>query len=293
MDEKYPSMQGKICLVTGATSGIGKATALGLARQQATVVIVARNQSKGEATRQEIQAVSSQPVDLLLADLSSQADVRKLAATFSERYEHLHVLINNAGVFLLKRQVAVDGIEMDLAVNHLAPFLLTHLLLERLKASTPARIVNVNSGAHTSARGIDFANLQWERGYNVWQAYARSKLAALLCSYLLARKLTGNGITVNCLNPGFVATGIGMNNVGPRLQSIARAITSRLGSNPEQGARTSLYLALSPEVANVTGAYYDQLVAKRSSPVSYDEKLQQRMWDESMRLVGLTDDIDQ
>jgi NAD(P)-dependent dehydrogenase (short-subunit alcohol dehydrogenase family) len=289
MEETYPQIQGKTCLVTGATSGIGKATALGLARQGANVVIVARNQGKGEATRQEIQQLSGHSVDLLLADLSSQDSIRHLAATFIERYEHLHVLINNAGVFLARRQITVDGIEMNIAVNHLAPFLLTHLLLDKLRDSAPARIVNVNSGSHFSAK-LNIQNFQLERGYNLWNAYAQSKLAGLLASYVLARKLTGTGITLNCLNPGFVFTNIGMDSVGPRSQNIAKAILSRLGSSPEKGARTSLYLAMSSEVANVTGKYYDKCVLKRTSAASYDETLQQWMWKESLRLTNITVD---
>lgn len=280
-------MQGKICLVTGATSGIGKATALGLAQQGATVVIVGRSKEKGEAARREIQAASGNAnVDLLLADLSSQDSVRQLAATFLERYEHLHVLINNAGVFLLKRHLTVDGLEMTFAVNHLAPFLLTHLLLDCLKANAPARIVNVCSGSHFSGR-INPQDVQLESGYNVWRAYAQSKLALLLCSYKLARQLEGSGITLNCLNPGFVFTNMGMGNIGPKSQSVARAILSRLGSSPAQGAQTSLYLAMSPEVEHTTGKYFDKLILKQSSQSSYDQALQEFIWKESARLVNL------
>lgn len=289
--EQHISMQGKICLLTGATSGIGKATALALARQGATLVIVGRNRAKSEAALREIQEASGNAtVDLLLADLSSQAAVRQLAATFMERYDRLHALINNAGVFLLKRQVTVDDVEMTLAVNHLAPFLLIQLLLPHLKASAPARIVNVCSGAHFSGK-INLADLQLRRGYNVWRAYAQSKLAMLLCSYKLARQLEeeGSGVTLNCLNPGFVFTNMGMSNVGPRVQAVARAILSRLGASPEKGAQTSLYLAMSPEMEQVTGKYFDQLTLKRSSASSYDQALQERVWEESARLVHLAD----
>lgn len=281
-------MQGKICLVTGATSGIGKATALGLAQQGATVVIVGRSQEKGEAARKEIQEASGNTnVDLLLADLSSQASVRQLAATFQERYDHLQVLINNAGVFLLKRHLTIDGLEMTLAVNHLAPFLLSHLLLDHLKASTPARIVNVCSSSHFAGK-ITLDDLQLERGYNVWRAYAQSKLAQLLCSYKLARQLEGSGITLNSLNPGFVFTNMGMSNVGPNVQAIARAILSRLGSSPTKGAQTSLYLATSSEVEHTTGAYFDKLILKQSARSSYDQTLQEQVWQESARLVNLS-----
>lgn len=287
MEQVQPQMQGRVCLVTGATSGIGKATALGLARQGARVILVARNQAKGEATRQEIQTVSgNSAVDLLLADLASQASVHQLAATVIERYPQLHVLVNNAGVFMLKRRETVDGLEMTFAVNHLAPFLLTQLLLDRLKASAPARVVNVCSGAHTSGK-IDWQQLQLQKGYQVWQAYTQSKLAMLLCSYELARRLEGTGITVNCVHPGFVFTNMGMNNVGPRTQAVARFALARLGSSPERGAQTSLYVATSPEVERVTGRYFARCKPVRSSPGSYDEASQHRMWEESTRLVYL------
>ncbi|MDQ2902877.1 MAG: SDR family oxidoreductase [Chloroflexota bacterium] len=282
-------MQGKICLVTGATSGIGKATALALAQQGATVVMVARNQARGEAALQEIRAASGNPaIVLLLADLSSQASIRQLGATFVERYPQLHVLVNNAGVFMLKRRETVDGLEMTFAVNHLAPFLLTHVLLDHLKASGSARIVNVCSDSHTSGR-IDLDNLQLLKGYNVWRAYAQSKLAMLLCSYEFARRLAGTDITLNCVHPGFVFTNIGMNNVSPRIQALVRPILARLGSSPEKGARTTLYVATSPEVAQVSGQYFANCHPIASLPRSHDEALQQRLWEASTRLVHLPD----
>src|SRR5205807_5648546 len=192
----------------------------------------ARNQARGEASLQEIRAKSgNHRVELLLADLSSQASIHQLASTFREQYPHLHILINNAGVFMLKRHVTVDGLEMTFAVNHLAPFMLSHLLLDQLKASDSAHIVNVCSNAHTSGR-IDLDNLQLVKGYNVWRAYAQSKLAMLLCSYELARRLAGTGIAVNCAHPGFIFTNIGMSNVGPRTRAVARFILSHLGSSP-------------------------------------------------------------
>jgi NAD(P)-dependent dehydrogenase (short-subunit alcohol dehydrogenase family) len=281
-------MQGKVCLITGATSGIGKATALGLARQGATVVIVARNQAKAEATLQEIRALSGNPrAELLLADLSAPASVRQLATTFGKQFSDLHVLINNAGVFMLKRHVTVDDLEMTFAVNHLAPFLLNQLLLDQLKASAPARIVNVCSGAHTSGR-IDLDNLQLVKGYNAWRAYAQSKLAMLLCSYELARRLEGTGTTINCAHPGFVFTNMGMNNVGPRMQALAKSVLSRLGSSPEKGAKTSLYLATSPDIEGINGKYFAKSRPIKSSPRSYDIAMQHDLWKVSGRLVHLT-----
>ena len=287
IENEQNRMEGKVCLVTGATSGIGKATAMGLAKQGATVVIVARNQARGEGSLQEIRAISGNPrVDLLLADLSSQASVQQLVTTFGAQYSHLHVLINNAGVFMLKRHETVDGLEMTFAVNHLAPFMLSHLLLDQLKASASARIVNVCSNAHTSGR-IDLDNLQLAKGYNVWRAYAQSKLAMLLCSYELARRLAGTGITVNCAHPGFIFTNMGMSNVGPRTQAVARFILSRLGSSPEKGARTSLFLATSRDIEGINGKYFANCQPTQSSPRSLDETLQRRLWEESTRLVHL------
>ncbi len=292
IENNQDRMKGKFCLVTGATSGIGKATAMGLARQGANVVIVARNQARGEATLQEIRAATHNPrVELLLADLSSQDSVRQLAATFTQQYSNLHVLINNAGVFMLKWQETVDGLEMTFAVNHLAPFLLNNLLLEKLKASAPARIVNVCSNAHTSGR-IDLDNLQLVKGYNVWRAYAQSKLAMLLCSYEQARRLEGSGITLNCAHPGFVFTNMGMNNIGPRMQALAKSILSRLGSSPEKGARTSLYLATSLEIEGINGKYFVKCIPIRSSPRSYDVAMQHRLWEESARLVNLPNTVE-
>ena len=188
---------------------------------------------------------------------------------------------------MLKRHVTVDGLEMTFAVNHLAPFLLNHLLLEQLKASTPARIVNVCSNAHTSGR-IDLDNLQLVKGYNAWRAYAQSKLAILLCSYELARRITGTGITVNCAHPGFVFTNMGMNNVGPRTQALAKSILSRLGSSPETGAKTSLFLATSPDIEGINGKYFAKCRPIKSSPRSYDVAMQHSLWEASAQLVQLT-----
>jgi NAD(P)-dependent dehydrogenase (short-subunit alcohol dehydrogenase family) len=274
-------------MVTGVTHGIGKATALGLARTGATVILVARDPVRGEATLQEIRRESgNSDVDLLIADLSSQKAIRQLAKDFQQRYTALHVLIHTAGVFLLKRQESVDGLEMTFAVNHLAPFLLTNLLLDVLKSSAPARIINVASEAHRSG-DLKLDDLQTVKQYNVWRAYARSKLAMVLCSYELARTLQGTGVTVNCVHPGFVSTNMGMNNVGPTVQKVAKFILSHLGTSPEEGAKTSFYLATSPEVQDVSGKYFAKCIPKRSAPISYNKALQRQMWEESAKLVYL------
>jgi NAD(P)-dependent dehydrogenase (short-subunit alcohol dehydrogenase family) len=249
-------MEGKVCLVTGANSGIGKQTALGLARMGATVVMVCRDKQRGEEARAEIKNGSgNDSLDLLLADLSSQAQIRKLAKEFKDRYQRLDVLINNAGIGLAERAKSADGIEMFFAVNHIAPFLLTHLLLERLKASVPSRIVNVSSFMHAWVKGLNLDELPSREKFLGVPAYAHSKLALLMFSYELARRLAGTGVTVNALNPGFVKTNVG-HQVRGALRIVRWLIFNLLGAiPPEEGARTSIYLASSLEVEGVTGKY--------------------------------------
>ena len=283
------SMQGKVCVVTGANSGIGKATAMGLAQMGATVVIVCRDQAKGEGAQHEITEKSgNDAIDLMLADLTSQASIRQLAENIQQRYQQLHVLINNAGGVNLTRRETSDGLEATFAVNYLAPFLLTNLLLDKLKASSPARIVNVSSESHQSGY-IKMDDLELEKGYRLMRAYGQSKLALVLFTYELARRLQGTGVTANCLHPGFVATNIGQNGVGSIGRSIVKLIFSRLGISPEEGAKTSIYLASSPEIEGVTGKYFAKSIPVRSAPISYDETLQRQLWDESVKLVNLHD----
>lgn len=280
-------MQGKVCIVTGANSGIGKVTTLGLAQMGATVVMVCRDQTKGEEAQHEIKTKSgNDAVHLMLADLSSQASIRQLVENFQQHHKQLHVLINNAGVLNLIRQETVDGLEMMFAVNYLAPFLLTNLLLDELKASAPARIVNVSSNSHRSGY-IKMDDLQSEDSYKFLRSYGQSKLALVLFTYELARKLQGTGVTANCLHPGFVATNIGQNGVGPAGRRVRKLIFSRLGINPEEGAKTSIYLASSPEIEGVTGKYFVKSIPVRSAPISYDESLQRQLWEESAKLVNL------
>jgi NAD(P)-dependent dehydrogenase (short-subunit alcohol dehydrogenase family) len=279
-------MQGKICVLTGATSGIGKATALGLAQMGATLVLVGRSREKGNQVLDEVQEASgNNALEFLVADLSSQAAIRQLAEEIKKRYTHLDVLINNAGVFMLKRELTVDGLETTFAVNNLAPFLLTNLLLDLLKASAPSRIIQVNSDSHMNAK-LDMDNLQGEKKYSSWGAYGQSKLAEMLCTYELARRLEGTGVTVNALHPGFVGTAIGMNNMGGIVRAVASRLLALIGTSPEEGARTSLYLASSPDVADVTGKYFVKSVPIRSAQLSYDEGLQHQIWAESEKLVG-------
>lgn len=280
-------MQGKICLVTGANSGIGKETALGLAQMGAAVVMVCRDRARGEAAREEIKAKSgTNAVDLLLADLSSQQSIRELAESFKQRYSQLHCLINNAGIFMLRRQETVEGLEKTFAVNCLAPFLLTTLLLDIIKASAPARIINVSSDAQ-AAGYIKLDDLQSKGGYRPMRVYSQSKLALVMATYELARRLEGTGVTVNCLHPGFVATNIAQRDLIPPLRLVVKLIFSRLGIRAEEGAKTSLYLASSPDIENVTGRYFVRSVPKKSAPISYDESLQRQLWEVCTRLVEL------
>jgi NAD(P)-dependent dehydrogenase (short-subunit alcohol dehydrogenase family) len=281
-------MQGKVCLVTGATSGIGLVTARELARQGAHVVLVGRNRDKCNAAVRQLQVqTGSQQVEVLLADLSSQQQVRNLARQFRERQRRLDVLVNNAGGIWMTRRETVDGLEMTFAVNHLAYFQLTLLLLDLLKTSAPARIVNVASRAHTGAT-LDFEDLLSKKRYRGWQAYARSKLANLLFTYELARRIAGTGVTANALHPGFVATGFG---AGTGWRGLLLRLGARLYAiNPEQGAHTVVYLATSAEVAGVNGKYFFKQKAVPSSPASSDKAAAKRLWQVSLEMVGIPAD---
>lgn len=280
-------MSGKICLITGANSGIGKETALGLARYGATVIMVCRNPLKGEAARQEIQEKSGNPhVDLFMADLSSQQSIRQLAQDFQQKYTQLHILVNNAGSVFTRGMVSPDGIEMTLAVNHLASFLLTNLLLDTIKASTPARIVNVSSESH-SAGWLDFDDLQGKRQYRLLRAYAQSKLANVLFTYALARRLEGTSVTVNCLHPGRVSTNI-WTSILPDWLHFLGIIARPFTISAEQGALTSIYLASSPAVEGITGKYFDQCQAVPSTKISYDQDVQERLWTISETLTHIS-----
>ncbi|HEV3162544.1 MAG TPA: SDR family oxidoreductase [Isosphaeraceae bacterium] len=285
MAEPDQTMAGKVCLVTGATSGIGQVTARELARLGASVVVVGRSLQKCEATVSQIRQQTGHPrVDFLVADLSSQAEVRRLASEFLRKNTRLDVLVNNAGGMFMNQQESVDGIELTLALNHLAYFLLTNLLLERLKASAPARIVNVSSEAHRGVT-LDFDNLQAQGRYGGFRVYSQSKLANLLFTFELARRLEGTGVTVNALHPGFVATNIFAGN--GLLGWSVRRIASLIAMSPEQGAKTSIYLAASPEVEGVTGQYFAKQKRVAPSPASLDEAAARRLWEVSEQLTGL------
>ncbi len=285
MERPESSMSGKVCIITGGSSGIGKATALGLANKGANVVMVGRDRSRGEATRTEIVEKSgNELVDLMPADLSSQESIRQLAEDFTSRYGRLHVLINNAGVFISKRTVTVDGIETTFAVNHLAPFLLTNLLLDVLKASAPARIINVTSSGERSGT-INFDDLQGEGRYSGFRAYNQSKLAMILFTYELARRLEGTGVTVNCVHPGVVVTNLGRGSSGAF--GLLLRLMRPFFSSPEKGAETPIYLASSPEVEGVSGKYFAKKAEAKSSERSYDTVTARRLWQVSAELTKL------
>lgn len=276
-------LNGRMVLVTGASSGIGLATARGLAHRGATVVMVSRASGSGAAQTEALRReTGNAALYHLSADLSSLSDVRRAAAEFSRTFGHLDVLINNAGGFFPRRQLSPDGLELTFALNHLSPFLLTHLLLEKLLRGDAPRIVNVASRAERFGT-LDFGDLALTN-YGMWRAYGRSKLANLLFSYELARRLSGTSVTVNALHPGTVATSIG----GP-LGSLLMKLARPFFKTPSQGAETTLYLATSAEVAGKTGGYYSEAKLERSSAASYDRAAQARLWQISRELVGLSE----
>jgi retinol dehydrogenase-14 len=285
MPPKQGDMHGRVCVVTGATRGIGRATAEGLARMGATVVLLARRREDGLQVAREISGPSGAIPGVVSADLASQESIRQAATELLRSHPRLHVLINNAGVITRERQVTVDGLEMQFAVNHLAYFLLTNLLLDALRAGAPSRIINVSSGAHAGA-ALDFDDLQGERSYSPIGAYSQSKLANILFTYELARRLAGTGVTANCLHPGVIGTKLLADYMGVPMAGGALART--FGAKPEDGAATSIYLASSPEVEGVTGKYFEQQRPRRSSRESYDEGAARRLWTVSERLTGLS-----
>jgi NAD(P)-dependent dehydrogenase (short-subunit alcohol dehydrogenase family) len=277
-------MKGKTVLVTGATQGIGKVTALELAKLGASVAITARDRARGEAVAEEIKDKAGAAVELHLCDFASQADIRRFADEFTKKHPKLDVLVNNAGAINMERRLTRDGLEMTFAVNHLGYFLLTHLLLPSLEAAAPSRIVNVASDAHSRSH-IDFDDLQGERHFAGFRAYGQSKLANILYTYELARRLEGKGVTANCLHPGVVATGFGRNDKS--WLSFAIKLVAPFFLTPEEGAKTSIYLASSPEVANVSGKYFAKSKEKKSNRESYDRDVGRRLWELSEKLTGL------
>jgi retinol dehydrogenase-14 len=279
-------MAGRTVLVTGATSGIGRATALGLATMGAHVAITGRDRGRTEDAAREINAVGGRLAGMFVADLSSQAQVRRLAREVLDGLPQIDVLVNNAGGYWDSRHVTVDGLERTFAVNHLAAFLLTNLLLDRLEQSAPAREVTVASNAHATGR-IDFDDLQGERSYSGGRAYSQSKLANVLFTYQLARRMRGSAVTANALHPGVVRTSFGAADPA-RIQRLLVPLLRPMMKSPAQGAATSIHLASTPELEQVSGRYFANRRPTRSSPRSYDQAVAARLWEASADLVGLT-----
>lgn len=280
----HSSVEGKTCVVTGANSGIGFVTARELARMGAKTILVCRNQSKGGIARDSIKkATGNESVESVIADLASFDSVRKLAQGLQQSYQKIHVLVNNAGLIIGKRVLTEDGLETTFQVNYASHFLLTYLLLITMKESAPSRIVNVSSAAHFSGH-MDFDDLQEEKGYGAMKSYCQSKLAQVLFTYELADRLKGTGVTVNCVHPGAVRTSwgdeAGAFGIGIR---IARPFML----SPDRGAQTTLYVATSPDLANISGKYFAKKREAKSSKESYDVDERKKLWEISLKLCGL------
>jgi len=277
-------MNGKVCVVTGATSGIGKAAAAALAKLGAQVVLVGRDRGRAEAAAAEIGATAAVPPKAEIADLASMEQVRALAGRLGS-LERIDVLINNAGLVLGEHRVTRDGFEHVFAVNHLAPFLLTNLLLPKLTGSAPARVVTVTSDAHSAAK-LDLDDPNLEHGWNSWRSYANSKLANILFTRELARRLDGTGVTANCAHPGTVRTGFGRE--GKPLLRLATTLARPFFLSPERGADTVVYLASSPDVAGETGGYYVKRQRREPSAAARDDAAARKLWEISEKMTGLT-----
>jgi NAD(P)-dependent dehydrogenase (short-subunit alcohol dehydrogenase family) len=286
MEIKNINMSGKTCLITGANSGVGKMTALGLAKMGAHVIMACRNKEKGEIARLDIINNSgNKAVDLLIVDLSSHQSIHNLAKEFTQKYDQLHVLINNAGSIYFKRYESEDGLELTFAINHMGYFLLTYLLLDIIKSSAPARVINVSSTAHKRAK-LDFDDLQNKKNFRGRKVYGQSKLANILFTYELADKLKDTEIAVNCLHPGFVATNLAKNN--GILFKIGMKFLRPIQISPKKGAETSIYLASSPDVNGITGKYFIEKKEISSSKESYNAEARKKLWEISLNLLNLS-----
>jgi NAD(P)-dependent dehydrogenase (short-subunit alcohol dehydrogenase family) len=288
MPDSAKQMTDKICMVTGATSGIGAVTAYSLAQLGATVILVGRNPKKCKDAVQKIKRdIGNASVDYIRADLSLLSEVRRCAEMFKRNFCRLDVLVNNVGARFLSRLETAEGFEMTIALNYLGQFLLTTLLFEELKTSGHGRVINVASEAHRACSGVNFNNLQSLEGYNGKEAYAQSKLANILFTYETARQLKGTGITVNALEPGNVITNFSRNNgVFSWAKHIVGSFLSGDLDRPKEGAKTSIYLASSPEVEGISGHYFSKMKAVHSSEASYDAASCRQLWQVSLELTG-------
>ena len=278
--------QNKIVVITGANAGIGFATATGLAKQRATIVIICRDADRGNVALRAISEVAVVSPRLFIADLSSQASIRELAASLHQQLPRIDVLINNVGAAFAKKEYTVDGIEKTFAINHLAPFLLTNLTLDLIRQASEGRIVNLTAGILPILLGPKFLeNLQGERTYRQFPAYMLSKVGNVLFTYELARRLDGTGITVNCVHPGPVATQFTQKAGG--ILSVMSRVLRPIMKSPEVGARTPIYLAMAPEVAGITGGYFVNCKQKRTAAITYDQAIAKKHWEISERLTSL------
>jgi len=282
VNNKSEIMKGKICMITGANSGIGKATAIGLAKLGAILVLVCRDQARAEKSIAEIKEKTGiDSIDIILADLSSQKDIHNLVLESKKKYDTLNVLINNAGVNLNKHTLTEDGIETTFAVNYLAQFMLSILYFDILKKSAPARIVNVASSVQ--AKSIDFDNLNGEKHFSQLKAYAQSKLAVVLFTYEFAKKAIGTGVSVNCLHPGYVKTNM-IRNFRPFVKYFYHLVGLFMIS-PKRGAKTSIYLASTSDIDGASGKYFKKRRETKSVKISYDATVSKQLWDVSVKLT--------
>lgn len=280
-------MQAKTVVVTGGTSGIGEAAAVDLAGRGARIVLIARDRARAEATLNKLRAANpSASHAVYFADLSVIAEMKRVANEIAAAEPRIDVLVNNAGAVFLSRKASADGLEMTFAVNHLAYFVVTNMLLDRLKATPGARIVSTASGAHKAGR-IDFRDLQLETSYRTSRAYGTSKLCNILFTRELANRLVGSGVTANCLHPGFVGTRFGQNNVHNVFMKVIAKVIMAFGLKPENGAKTIIYLASSPDVADVNGKYFYKCKVAKPSAAAQDDAVAKRLWDVSAELCDV------
>lgn len=279
------SLIDKTILLTGATSGIGRVAVRELAEMGASLILVGRNEAKGQQLVDEITSFTgNKNLTFLRADLSSLQEVHRLAEEINSRTDKIDILLNNAGAVFFQRQLSVDGYEMTLALNHLSPFLLTQLVMDKIKAAPAGRIITTSSIAHLTGK-LNFDDLMFEKGYHSWKAYSDSKLANILFTYQLAKNLTGTNISANTLHPGFVRSNFGRSNGG--VIGFLFGISQVIAISAEAGAKTSIYLASSPEVEGITGKYFVRCKPVKSSPESYDETAALQLWAISLKLTGL------
>ena len=279
------NLENKVCLITGATNGIGEEAAKELNKMGAEIVFVARNEEKGEQLKAELKEATGKESTMILANLSSQAEVKSAAEKFLSMEKPLDILLNNAGIMNRKRNITEDGLEEVFSVNHLAYFTFTLMLIDKLKSTEGSRVVNVASGAHQFVKEMNFGDLQSEKVFKPMQVYGQSKLANILFTKSLANKLADHGVTVNCLHPGFVSTGIGSNNKG--IWNILMSLARPFARKTDKGAETSVYLCSSPEVKDISGEYFVDCKIEKVSDAAKSSDQADKLWEISSELTGL------